>query len=47
MEMKINKHGAGLMTKMAAMAIYGINCLKIFFPGTIVSILTKLDMKHR
>ena len=30
--MKINKHDAG-MTKMAAMPVYGINTLKIVFPG--------------
>ena len=31
--MKINKHDAGQMTKMATMPIYGINTLKILFPG--------------
>ena len=45
--MKINKHDAGHMTKMAAMPIYGINPLKIFVTGTSRSILTKLGMKHR
>ena len=47
MEMKINKHDAGHMTKMAAMPIYGINPLKIFFTGASGPILTKLGMKHR
>ena len=47
MEMKINSHDDGHMTKMAYMTIYGINPLKIFFPGTSGPILTKPDMKHR
>ena len=32
--MKINKHDAGHMTKMATMPIYGINPLELFFTGT-------------
>ena len=32
---------------MAAMPIYGIKLLKIFFPGTSGPISTKLDMKPR
>ena len=35
------------MTKMAAMPIYGINTLKILFPGTSGSISMKIDMKHQ
>ena len=35
------------MTKMAAMSIYGINILKILFPGTSGSIFMKLGMKHQ
>ena len=46
MEMKINKHDAGHITKMATMPIYGINPLKTF-PGTSGPILTKLSMKHQ
>ena len=44
--MKIHNHDAGLMTKIAAIQIYGKNTLKIFFPGTSRPILTKLCMKH-
>ena len=33
--------------KIAAMPIYGINTLKIFFPGTSGSISTKLGKKHQ
>ena len=40
--MKINKHDGGHMTKMAAMPIYGINPLKIFFSGTTSPTLAKL-----
>ena len=46
-EMKSNKHDAGHMTKMAAIAIYGINTIKILFPGTSWSISMKLGMKHQ
>ena len=35
------------MTKMAAMPIYGINTLKILFPGTSGSISMKIDTKHQ
>ena len=35
------------MNKMAAMPIYGINTLKILFPGTSGSISMKLGMKHQ
>ena len=45
--MKIKKDDAGHLTKMAAMPIYGINPLKIFFSGTSRPNLTKLDKKHR
>ena len=45
--MKIHQHFAGHMTKMAAMPIYGINPLKIFFSGTTWQILIKLCMKHQ
>ena len=45
--MKIHQHNAGLMTKMAAMPIYGKNTLKIFFPGTTGPILMKLCMKYQ
>ena len=45
--MKINKHYAGHMTKMAAMTIYGIiPGSKSFFPGNIGSILMKHGMKQ-
>ena len=40
--MIINK--LGLMTKMAAIPIYGKNPPKIFFAGTAEPIATKLDM---
>ena len=40
--MKINKHDAGHMAKMAAMPINGINHLEIFFSWTSGPILTKL-----
>ena len=46
MEIKINSHDAGHMTKMAATPTYGINPLKIVFPGTSGPILTKLGKKH-
>ena len=42
--MKIYRHDAGHMTKMAAMPIYGKNPSKIFFSGTGVSISMKLGM---
>ena len=42
--MKIYEHDAGHMTKMAAMPIYGIIPLRIFFPGTSCKILTKLGL---
>ena len=45
--MKIHQHNAGHMTKMAAMAIYGKNTLKIFFSGTTGLILMKLCMNHQ
>ena len=45
--MKILQHFAGRMTKMAAMPMYGINTLKIFFPGTTGQILMKLCLKHQ
>ena len=45
--MKIHQDNAGLMTKMAAMLIYGKNTLKIFFPGTTGLILMKLCLKHQ
>ena len=45
--MKIPLHDAGHMNKMAAMPIYGINTLKIFFPGTSGPISMKLGMKHQ
>ena len=45
--MEINKHDAGHMTKMAAKPIYGINTLKILFPGTCGSISMKLGIKHQ
>ena len=45
--MKIHQHNTGLMTKMAAMPIYGKNTLKIFFPGTTGLILMKLCMKYQ
>ena len=41
-EMKIHQHNAGHMTKMAAMAIYDKNTLKIFFQGTTGLFLVKL-----
>ena len=43
-EMKINKHDAGLMTKVA---IYGKNPSKIFFSGTGEPIYMKLGLQHR
>ena len=45
-EMKIRRHDAGHMTKMAATPIYGKNPSKIFFSGTGRLISTKLDMLH-
>ena len=45
--MKIHQHFAGHSTKMAAMAIYCKNSLKIFFPRTTGQILVKLCMKHQ
>ena len=42
--MKIWRHDAGEMTKMAAMPIYGKNLLKIFYSGTGRPISTKLGM---
>ena len=47
MEIKIHHHNAGHMTKMAPIPIYGLNTLKIFFPGTTGLILMKLCMKHQ
>ena len=47
MEIKINNHDAGHMTKVAAMPIYGISPLKIFFTGTSWTILTKLGTQDR
>ena len=44
--MKIYKHDAGHMTKMAATPIYGKNPSKIFFSGTGRPISTKLGMQH-
>ena len=44
MEMKINCHDAGHMTKMAAMLIYGKTPSKIFLSGTSGLISTKLGM---
>ena len=43
--MKFHQHNGCHMTKMAVMPIYGINTLKIFFPGG--PILMKLCMKHQ
>ena len=45
--MKIYRHDAGHMTKMAAMPIYGKNPSKIFFSGTGGPISMKLGMWHR
>ena len=45
--MKIHQDNAGHMTKMAAMPLYGLNTLTIFFPGTTGLILMKLCMKHQ
>ena len=45
--MKIHQDNAGLMTKMAAMPIYGKNTLKIFFPGTSGLILINICIKHQ
>ena len=47
METKINKLDAGYMIKLAAMPIYGIHPLRIFFTGTIGLIFKKLCMKHQ
>ena len=44
---KIILHVAGHMTLMATMSIYGINPLKIFFPGISRPILKKLGLKHQ
>ena len=44
MEMKIYEHDAGHMTKMVAMPIYGKIPLKLFFPGTIGMVSTKLGL---
>ena len=44
--MKICKHDAGHMAKMAAMPIYGKNPSKIFFSRTGRPIFTKLGMLH-
>ena len=46
-EIKVDKHDAGHMTKMAATPIYGENSSKIFFSGTGGPISTKLGMLHR
>ena len=43
-EMKINKHDAGHMTKMAATPIYGKNHSKLFFSRTGGPISTKYGM---
>ena len=46
--MQIYRYGAGHMTKMAAVPIYGKKPSKIFFSGTGRPISTKkLGMKHR
>ena len=45
--MKIHKHDAGHMTKMAALSIYGIYNQTIFFPGTSGLISITLGMKHQ
>ena len=45
--MKIYKHDAGHMTKMATMPIYGKNPSKIFCSGTGGPISTKLGMQYR
>ena len=45
--MKIYRHDAGHMTKMAAMPIYGKNTSKIFYSGTGGPISMKLDMWYR
>ena len=45
--MQIHQHNAGHMIKMAFMAIYDINTLKMFFLGTTGPILMKLCMKHQ
>ena len=42
--MKIYRHDAGHMTKMAATPIYGEKPSKMFFSGTGVSISTKLGI---
>ena len=43
-EMKINKHDAGHMTKVAATPIYDKNTSKVFFSWTDGPISTKLGM---
>ena len=45
--MKIYKHDAGHLTKMAATPIHGNNPSKIFFSGTGGPISTKLGMYYR
>ena len=45
-KMKIYKHDAGHMTKMAAMPIFGKKTSKIFFTGTSGPISITLCMKH-
>ena len=44
--MKILKHDAGHMTKMAAMPIFGKKPSKIFFTGTSGPISITLGMQH-
>ena len=44
--MKICRHDAGHMTKMAASPLYGKNRSKIYFSVTGVQISTKLGMKQ-
>ena len=46
-EMKIYKYNAGLMTKMAAILVYGKIPLKVLFPRTRGMITRKLGMQHR
>ena len=45
--MKVYRHDAGHMTKMAAMPIYGKNSSKIFFSGNGGPIPMKLGMWHQ
>ena len=45
--MKTHYRNAGHMIKIADMPIYGKSTLKIFFPGIIGPILTKLGMMRQ